>query len=50
MIVGGALFAGFGVAVLLWPRLLAWLVAGSSLALGAFLVASALLARGSRRR
>jgi len=42
----GALFAAVGVAVIVWPQVLAYAVGGVFVAFGAFLLLSSLAARG----
>jgi hypothetical protein len=49
MLLVGAAFAGAGVAVIAWPRLLAWVAGGALALLGLFFAVSAVLARGPRR-
>lgn len=46
MLIAGLVLAGIGVAILLWPWLIVWAIAGVFLLLGAFCLLSALLARG----
>ena len=46
MLVGVALLGGCGYAVLRWPQIIIWAVAGTLFVVGAFLVLSALFARG----
>ena len=46
MVLGGALIGGYGAALLIWPQILLWTVAGIFLAVGALFVLSAVLARG----
>lgn len=46
MLAAGALLAGGGVALVLWPFLLAYAVGGGLVALGALLAVTALAARG----
>jgi len=46
MLVGAALLGGCGYAVLRWPQIIIWAVAGTLFVVGAFLVLSALFARG----
>ncbi len=46
MLAGGALLGGIGYAVLRWPQLIVWCVAGAFFALGALVALSAIFARG----
>jgi len=46
MLVGGAAFVAAGVAVVLWPKILAWTAGGALALLGAVLVVSAIAAKG----
>ncbi len=46
MLVGAAVLGGIGYAVLRWPQIIVWCVAGAFFAVGAFFALSALLARG----
>ena len=46
MLLGAALLGGAGYAVLRWPQVLQWTVAGILFLLGAVLALSGLLARG----
>jgi hypothetical protein len=48
MLVAGLVLGGAAVALVAWPRLLAWAVAGALALVALLLVASALLARGRR--
>ena len=48
MLAGAALLGGVGYAVLRWPQLIVWAVAGAFFTLGAVLACSPLLARGRR--
>lgn len=47
MALAGALLAGAGVALFLWPALLIWLLSGLLVLAGVFCVLSAVLARGA---
>jgi len=48
MLAAAALLGGGGYAILRWPQIIVWCVAGVFFALALFLAASALLARGRR--
>jgi hypothetical protein len=48
MLAGGMLLGGYGALVIWRPQVLTWTVAVVFVAVGAFCVASALLARGPR--
>lgn len=48
MLAAGALVAGYGVLVLVEPRVLVWTIAGCTFAVGAVLALSALIARGPK--
>ncbi|MDJ0521106.1 MAG: hypothetical protein QNJ90_03425 [Planctomycetota bacterium] len=48
MLVGGAVLGGIGYAILRWPQIIVWAVAGAFFAVGAVLVLSAAFARGRR--
>ena len=49
MLAGAALLGGVGYAVLRWPEIIVWCIAGTFFALGALLACSALFARGPRK-
>ena len=46
MLLGGLALCGYATALVLWPWILGWSVAGACALLGLICVASALLARG----
>ncbi len=45
MMLGGVALAGFGIAIIVWPMLLIWLVGGAFVLLGLILGLSGILAR-----
>jgi hypothetical protein len=50
MAIAGCAFGGVGVALIVWPHLLAYAVASAFLGLGLFLLVTAVAARGRRVR
>lgn len=49
MLLAAVVLGGVGYAVLRWPQLIVWCVAGAFFVLGALLALSALFAKGPRR-